>query len=177
MKTPTVFLLVMSLLIPLPALSAADESLEKRIQVLEDKEAIRALLLNYGRFLDARDWEAYAGLFAADGGTWNGGMGIAKGHDEILQMMTSTIGANGSGLSNLHLLGNEFIDVNGDTATALSKWVFVMTAAEGGPDVVYVGHYEDELVRENGAWKFILRTVSGDITRQVTLPGLDNDSE
>lgn len=156
MKTPTVFLLVMALLLPLTALSATDESLAARIQVLEDKEAIRTLLLNYGRYLDARDWEAYARLFATDGGTWNGGMGVARGYDAILQMMTSTIGeantgATGSGLSNLHLLGNEFIHVNGDTATALSKWVFVMTAADGGPDMVYVGHYEDDLVRENGA--------------------------
>ncbi len=39
-------------------------------------------------------------------------------------------------------------------------------AANGGPDVVYVGHYNDELVRENSVWKFKLRTVSGDITRR-----------
>jgi hypothetical protein len=182
MKITTAFFLVLSLLLPIPALSAADESLEKRIQVLEDKEAIRTLLLNYGRFLDARDWEAYASLFATDGGTWNGGMGVAKGYDEILQMMTSTIGtenigANGSGVSNMHILGNEFITVDGDTASALSKWVFVMTAADGGPDVVFIGHYDDELIRENGIWKFKLRTVTGDITRPVTLPGLDNESE
>jgi hypothetical protein len=180
MKTMSAVLLALSLLPPCTTSFAADASLEDRLRVLEDKEEIRTLLLNYGRYLDERNWEAYAGLFAADGGTWNGGMGMAKGRDEILQMMTSTIGAtntgaNGTGLSNLHLLGSEFINVDGDTATTLSKWVFVMTAEDGGPDMVFVGHYEDELVRENGAWRIKLRTVSGDITRPVTLPGLENN--
>jgi hypothetical protein len=177
MKTTTGALFALVLALAFGSLSAAESTLEARLQVLEDKEAIRTLLLNYGRHLDERNWDAYAALFAADGGTWNGGMGIARGRDEILRMMTSTIGADnvgagGTGLSNLHLLGNEFIAVNGDTATALSKWVFVMTAADGGPEMVFVGHYDDELVRENGAWKFKLRTVTGDITRPVTLPGL-----
>jgi hypothetical protein len=107
-------------------------------------------------------------------------MGIARGRDEIIQMMTSTIGTganlgvSGSGLSNVHLLGNEIITVDGDTGTSLSKWVFVMTA-EDGPDVVFVGRYTDEFVRENGAWKFKLRTVTGDITRPGPLPSLDSD--
>lgn len=165
-----------------PLLHAAESSLETRLQVLEDKEAIRVLLLDYGRLLDNREWVAFSELFAKNGGTWNGGMGIATGRDEIVKMMTSTIGgdnsnAAGNGLSNVHLLGNEIISVQGDTATSLSKWVFVMTAETGGPDFVFVGRYEDTLVRENGEWKFQQRVVHGDISKPVNLPGLNDSTE
>lgn len=180
MKSTTHAVLALALLFATPALTAAEASIEARLHVLEAKEAIRALLFNYGRYVDDRNWEAFAELFAEDGGTWNGGMGIARGRNEIIDMMTSTlgiaanVGANGSGMSNLHLMGNEIISVDGDTATSLSKWVFVMTAEDNGPDVVFIGRYEDEFVRENGDWKFRLRTVTSDIARPVALPGLDN---
>lgn len=159
-------------------LLAADAALEARVQVLEDRESIRSLLLDYGRHLDNRDWDAFAALFARNGGTWNGGMGIARGAQEIREMMISTIGTdnsgvNGSGLSNLHLLGNEFIDVQGDSATALSKWIFIMTAPQGGPDVVFVGHYSDQLIREDGSWRFRERVVHGDIMRTTTINELN----
>jgi hypothetical protein len=143
-------------LFPLAASAQASlEALTQRLQVLEDKEQIRTLLLDYGRHLDARDWDAFAALFAADGGAWNGGMGIARGQDEIRAMMISTIGldntgSGASGVANLHWLGNEFIEVDGDSATALSKWIFFMTAPSGGPDAVFIGHYEDSLVRTSG---------------------------
>lgn len=182
MLRQSLFVLALSAAISTPAFSA-DSALEARLQVLEDKEEIRALLFNYGRLLDDRDWTAFSELFAANAGTWNGGMGIATGRDEILKMMTSTIGtdnsnAAGNGLSNVHLLGNEIITVDGDAATSISKWVFVMTAEQGGPDFVFVGRYQDRFVRENGAWKFQERVVHGDISKQVVLPGLnDNPSE
>jgi hypothetical protein len=175
------FVLALSALAAFPA-TAAESSLETRLQVLEDKEAIRVLLLEYGRLLDDRAWTAFSELFASDGGTWNGGMGIARGREQIIAMMTSTIGADnrnaaGNGLSNVHLLGNEIIDVTGDTATALSKWVFVMTAESGGPDFVFVGRYEDTLIRENGEWKFQQRVVHGDISKPVNLPGLNDNAQ
>lgn len=165
------------------SVAAADNNLEQRLTVLEDKEAIRTLLLNYGRYVDTRDWDNFVTLFATDGGTWNGGMGIAKGHSEIKTMMVNSLGTsqnvgkNGSGMSNLHLYSNEIIEVTGNTATALSKWVFLMTAENGGPDVVFVGHYVDDLIKVNGAWKFKERVVHGDITRPTALNGLNNSTE
>ena len=165
------------------SVAAAENNLEQRLIVLEDKEAIRTLLLNYGRYVDARDWDNFVTLFATDGGTWNGGMGIAKGHSEIKNMMVNSIGTgnnigkNGSGMSNLHLYSNEVIEVTGNTATALSKWVFMMTAESGGPDPVFIGHYVDALIKVNGVWKFQERVVHGDITRPTSLNGLNNSTE
>jgi hypothetical protein len=180
MKICTGTALLFLFLLPHPASAQSETStLEQRLVILEDKEAIRTLLLDYGRHLDNRDWDAFAALFASEGGTWNGGMGIASGPGQIKDMMVSTIGmenagANGSGLSNLHLLGNEFIEVSGNTATALSKWVFFMTAVDGGPEAVFLGHYADELIKIEGKWKFRERVVHGDIMRPSTVEGLNN---
>lgn len=162
--------------------SAADANLMARLQVLEDKEAIRALIIDYGRMVDARNWDGFAELFAEDGGTWNGGMGIARGRAAIKKMMTETMGgtnvnANGSGQSNLHLNTNESIDVKDDTATALSKWTFVMTDKQQGPVVMYVGHYQDTFVREKGQWKFKERVAFSDISRPGPLPSLQEDKK
>ena len=64
-------LLAAALLSPVAATAqkaAPDQaSLAARLQRLEDIEEIRTVLLNYGRFLDARDFAAYSRLFAKDG--------------------------------------------------------------------------------------------------------------
>src|SRR5215471_2607813 len=70
---------------------AADlESLAARVQVLEDREAIRALILAYGQAHDHRDYRTFANLFASNG-EWVGGLGTAKGPDAIFQLMDKTI--------------------------------------------------------------------------------------
>src|SRR5262247_140926 len=74
---------------------AADdlESLAKRVQVLEDREAIRALILAYGQAHDHRDYKTFASLFATNG-EWVGGLGSAKGPQAIFELMDKTIGHN-----------------------------------------------------------------------------------
>src|SRR5438046_606144 len=41
--------------------------LEARVRRMEDLEEIRQLFVDYGHYLDARDAEAYANLFAREG--------------------------------------------------------------------------------------------------------------
>lgn len=136
-----------------------------RLQRLEDREEIRTLLIKYGRTLDARDFKAFSKLFARDG-EWNGGMGAARGPAAIQKLMEDTIGSNsggGFGPRNFHLFDNEVIEVHGDRATAHSKWTFVMQGEDNRPQWVYLGHYNDILVREGGRWKFLQRKVTGAI--------------
>ena len=54
-------------------------ALEARLKTLEDREEIRQLLLDYGRFLDQRDFKSFSELFAKTDREWIGGMGKAKG--------------------------------------------------------------------------------------------------
>jgi len=84
--------------------SNGQSSLEARVQHLEDLEEIRAVLTNYGRFLDARDFFSYSHLFAKDG-EWIGGLGRVQGPAAIQAFMDKAIGTTNAG-HNYHLLTN-----------------------------------------------------------------------
>jgi len=151
---------------PLQLFAAGSVSdIESRLRVLEDREAIRTLLVEYGRTLDARDFKGFSELFARGVGEWNGGMGVARGPEAIRKLMEHTIGNNTSGINspNFHVFSNETINVNGDRATAVSKWAFVVQGNNNRPQWVYLGHYDDTLIREEGQWKYLQRKVTSDI--------------
>lgn len=160
-------------LLALAMLTAAQnhggESLAAGVQRLEDQEEIRRLLIDYGRSLDARDFVKYSALFAKDG-EWTGGFGTAKGPAAIKAMMDKEIGAAPAPRPNstFHLLTNFAIDVHGDTGTVWSRWAFVVTSKQNTPSILYAGHYDDIVAREDGRWKFKKRVASNDI------PHLDN---
>jgi hypothetical protein len=144
---------------------AKQETIENRLRVLEDRQEIRQLLMDYGRFLDQRDFLAFSQLFAERDGEWIGGMGKAKGSQAIQKLMEDTIGKD-AGMpksTNFHLFTNEIIDVSGDRATATTKWIFVVSGDGNRPQPVFLGHYEDSMIRENGRWKFLRRVVRADI--------------
>ena|SRR5688572_2673414 len=145
------------------AQSRGKESAEARLQRFADKEEIQNVLLEYGRALDARDFTAYSNLFAADG-EWVGGFGAVKGPANIKAFMEKNMGTGGNPTNNYHLLSNFVITVNGDTATAWSRWAFVQPQ-ERGAVIAQAGRYDDTFVRENGAWKFKKRTASNDTGR------------
>ena len=134
------------------------DSLAARLQVFEDKAEIEAVLLDYGRSLDARDFATYASLFAKDG-EWIGGFGTVKAAD-IKAFMEKAMGTQNTA-KNYHLLSNFVITVTGDTATAWSRWAFVVPG-ERGAAISQAGRYDDTLVRENGRWKFKKRVASND---------------
>lgn len=140
----------------------ADASAAARLQRLDDMEEIRTLLLDYGRFLDARDLGAYSRLFAKDG-EWAGGFGSARGPEEILSFMQKNLGTGPNRGNTYHILSNFEIAVDRDTATAWSRWTFITPAADGKPVISQAGRYDDVLVRENGHWKFKRRVASNDI--------------
>ncbi|HEV3334393.1 MAG TPA: nuclear transport factor 2 family protein [Bryobacteraceae bacterium] len=141
--------------------SAQERALSARIQRLEDIDEIKTVLLNYGRYLDARDFGGYSRLFAKDG-KWVGGFGTVEGPAAIQAFMEKNIPGPNKG-NTYHLLSNFVIDVHGDTATAWSRWAYVIPGADGKPAIAQGGHYDDTLVRENGHWKFQRRVAPVDI--------------
>jgi hypothetical protein len=166
--TGIALLFAVSLLAPAAAMAQTPapktRSLEARIQRLEDTQEIRDLLTNYGRLLDAHDLAGYSHLFAKNG-EWVGGFGSAKGPAAIQALMEKNLGVTAKGKpgSTYHLLTNFIIQVNGDTATAWSRWSFTVTGADKKPSVLYGGHYDDTLIREDGHWKFLRRMAVNDI--------------
>lgn len=143
--------------------AAAAETQAQTIQRLSDVEAIRTLLLNYGRLLDDRKLAEYSQLFARDG-EWIGGFGGTKGPANILAMMQKSFTLpNEPASRNYHVLTNMIIDVTGDRATAWSRWAFMVASPDKKPVAMVGGRYEDDLVREDGRWKFLRRVVVADI--------------
>jgi len=131
------------------------DAAEARLRRLEDIEAIRTLLVRYGGELDRRDFKAYGELFAQDG-SWKGGMGTATGPEAIAKMVAAGFERMSPALytNSNHVMSSFDIAVDGDTATAWSRWTWVVVGADGKPDTHRAGHYEDTLVRERGEWKF-----------------------
>jgi hypothetical protein len=142
---------------------------EEKLQYLLDLEEIRALLLEYGDTLDRRDLAGYSRLFAKTG-KWTGPyVGSATGPDAILALLEKNLpkvaGDKPSGAH--HLMTNMRIEINGDRATAWSRWTYVVPGPKREPTLLR-GHYDDVLTREAGRWRFQSRVVSGD------LPGVDS---
>jgi len=155
--TPCLILLIV---VPVVAQSKDTASLTARLQKFEDKDEIQNLLLDYGRHLDNRDFAAYSRLFAKDG-EWVGGFGSVSGPANIQAFMEKNMGTGPNRAKNYHLLSNFVITVNGDTATAWSRWAFVVPG-EKGAVISQAGRYDDTLVREDGHWRFKRRVASND---------------
>jgi SnoaL-like domain len=145
-----------------PRAGQSEASVASRLQRLEDIEEIRTLLTDYGRFLDSRDLPAYSRLFSKEG-EWVGGFGSAKGPADILAFMQKNLGTGPNRNNSYHILSNFEIDVKGDSATAWSRWTFIVPAADGKPVISQAGRYDDTLIREEGRWKFKRRVASNDI--------------
>ncbi|MBI4521411.1 MAG: nuclear transport factor 2 family protein [Gemmatimonadetes bacterium] len=135
-------------------------SLEARVKRLEDREQIAQLLVDYGRHLDSRDLAAYAALFAEEG-EWAGGFGTVKGRRNIQAFMEKSLGTDPNRGGSYHVMSNFVITVKGDTATAWSRWTFIVPG-ERGAAVSQAGRYDDTFIREKGAWKFQRRVASND---------------
>jgi hypothetical protein len=149
-----------------PALAQATApTLASRLDALEAREAIRALWAEYGRTLDARDFVAFSRLFARNA-EFGSGPGAAKGPAAIGAFLEKAIGSNypDSKGKNFHLYFNESIEVHGDRATAVSKGGYVMATPDNTKaDFLLLAEYRDELIKEDGQWKFLKRVIRGEI--------------
>jgi ketosteroid isomerase-like protein len=148
----------------------------------EDRALIENMSNHYMVAVDAGDIETVMNTWAEDGVLdWVGG--VEHGKAEIREAM-SGFGALLAGTVPLdaeerrrtrHQIVNHVINVSGDTATSFAYW-FAMTnrTTHGQVELLYMGHYEDELARIDGEWKFKKRTVYNESRQNKSLfyPGL-----
>lgn len=158
-------LIAAAVITQVPAQSDDVTRVAARVQVLEDREEIRALIMAYGAAHDARHYRAFAELFAEHEGEWVGGMGSAKGRDAIFDLMDRTIGHNPQpgGSGTYHVMTNDQIVIDGDRASAVTKWIYLTPNESNNPQMVFLGHYDDQFIREDGKWKFLRREAPVDI--------------
>jgi hypothetical protein len=150
--------------------AAEESSMAKRLQRLEDREAIRVLLERFFEFQEGRNFKAFANLFAKDGEMLLRQGHLKGGPTGILASMTrGSTGADAakapaSGRRHMrHILSNVYIDVRGDTATAMSRWTMLVSTEDNRTRVGGTGRYSDKLVREKGEWKIQRRVIYRDI--------------
>ena len=138
------------------------DPLAARLQVLEDREAIRALLVSYARTLDERDFEGFEQLWAKDA-EFVGGANSAKGPAAIRDLLQGLLKVNAAPVPgrDFHLVMNQTVDVTGDTATGFSRGTWVVTDPEKQLRISIIANYYDQFVREDGRWKFKRHQIGG----------------
>jgi hypothetical protein len=138
--------------------------LEQRIEHLEDLEAIRRLKWKYGLAADDRkdcrvNVERTVELFTQEGVWDNNRYGRFAGREAIREFLSR---APARLEWSLHFLQHTAIDVAPDRRTARGRWYLLETARMPNPrtgkmETVWItGVYDDEFVRQGGAWLFSL---------------------
>lgn len=136
-------------------------ALQERLERVEDLLQIHQLFVDYGRHLDKRDFHAYAQLFSEDGELLLGPLARARGRAEIETVMAKVLGDVPG--ANVHIISSPAVELDGDRATAEVMWTVLNRSTKGNPVLTMVGHHVDDLVREDGCWRFARRSGFVDI--------------
>ena len=142
------------------------ESVEQRLQVLEDRRAILNTLHAYGHCLDYGDEQGFMDCWTEDAVLgWTVYAGPLHGHDRIRAGFRAHTHAPDAW--HKHMLAEPQISVHGDTARVYSMFFrldpYVSTAA---PEIYAFGRYIDALRRcADGRWRFTERVVEKEAAR------------
>ena len=148
-----------------------------------DRAEIENISTRYMVAVDAGDIETVMSTWAEDG-VLEWVRGVEKGKAAIRKAMSSFGGAAAardipegatSRARTRHFILNHVIDVNGDTAKTVAYWFNITNnTPQKDVQVMYFGHYEDELVKQKGHWLFKRRKVFNESlsNRALFYPGL-----
>jgi hypothetical protein len=121
---------------------------------LHDRLAIRDLIQDWVVWRDAGDWERFRTVWHADGrmmATWFQGTA-----EEFIRVSREGFER---GVSILHFLGGQSIDLAGDRAVSQTKMTISQRARVHDVlvDVVCTGRFYDFLEKQDGRWGIVLR--------------------
>ena len=136
---------------------------QSRSSYAEDRAAIEDLQARYLFALDFHDPDLYVSTFTEDG-VLDYGSGEVKGRQAIKDVIAGMpnpkqVAGKRAGAAR-HNISNIVIKVDGNKASGRSYWFHY---SNDNPERRGVfdgfGHYEDELVRVNGKWRFSKRKI------------------
>lgn len=134
----------------------AGDSIEARLRRLEDERDVVRTLYQYAHGLDYGPEAAFLDVFTEDG-KWmrvegrRPGRSSFEGRPGLAQMFRDHTHA--PDFFHKHVIGNPQVEIDGDTATALSYLVFICEHPEG-PYVRAFSRCRDRLVRcADGHWR------------------------
>ena len=137
------------------------------VRVLEAKDAIRELMARYAMALDACRFADVAACFAPDG-AWTTNYGAARGPAEIEKFISSIVPVKGEGPQRKHYITNIIIEVDGDSARAVSDYL-VVRESENGLMPVMGGTYRDRFVKTAAGWRFARKELEHHIAGDMAL--------
>jgi len=123
------------------------------IREIQDREAVRQVIVSYARALDGRDWDALSACFTADA--------IVEGSIDTLPidqvLARSQRLAIQYGLT-MHYLANQTVTLAGDEAVAdtylfAGHWKGEPPGEPHPEDLLAGARYRDTLVRADGGWR------------------------
>jgi SnoaL-like domain len=122
----------------------------------QDDAAIRNLLGLTALLGDEGAPEDYRRVYASDA-TWRMGTIEQTGADEIVAAAASrrADGTSGPGTGTRHLVIPMQVEVTGDSARAISRFLFL-----AGTAIAVAGTYRDELIRTSQGWRIAAREVT-----------------
>ena len=130
--------------------------LERRLQEIEDREAIREVIARYGFTADLGYDDEYVAQYTEDGEYDIGGGRVHRGHEELYEFIHNPLGGHKryvEGRGSQHTSHNLIIRVDGDTAWAeCYSVVFVRT----GPhtfDIHTAAYNHWDFRRIDGRWR------------------------
>lgn len=132
-----------------------EETLEARIQRLEDLEAIRQLKYRYLRALDTKAWEELGRTLAEDAtAEYSDGQYRFRGREEILRFLMSTPLAQPDGMVGIHHCTQPEIEILGG-GRAHGTWSLYNYLVHKGAErsLRLCAFYHDEYVKIGDAWK------------------------
>ncbi len=128
----------------------------RRLQALEDREAIRNLIASYGPLADSGDAEGVALLWAEDGVYAVDGFPEARGHDAIAALITGPVHQALMARGCAHVLGAPVIELDGERASARCHSVVLAKTGEVW-EAVRVAANRWELARTPEGWRVTRR--------------------
>lgn len=130
------------------------QTLEQRIQQLEDIEAIRRLKAAYCDACDNdHDGDAVAALFTEDG-TWQYEGREANVGKAAIAANMYRVREQGGMRCSAHIVSNPDIEVEGDQATGNWRLVMMFSLHDGQGFYRIIGRYQESYVRQDGRWLF-----------------------
>jgi len=129
-------------------------SVEQRLRMIEDQLEIAQLRAQYCHLLDDRRWSEFADLFTADGEFE--GLELVRGREAILEFFSERVPKLAENF--WHFCTNGTVELRNDTATGRISMEYLSVTK--GVSYVSAGHYDDEMVRSDGRWRFKSRRIT-----------------
>lgn len=143
---------------------------------MDAREEISNLLNQYAYTVDTGDLDGFLALF--ESGEWSvEGAKVSHGRDELFDDVISNIILYDDGTPKTrHVTANVTLDID-ETAGKASgqRYVTVLQQTDELPlQTIFSGHYFDEFVKENDAWRFAKTLVRyplvGDMSQHLRAP-------